>query len=117
MKDAQLHIFFKVTPSHPAEDSKSVNNDHQNFQKAPPAVEKGADKQTVGHAGNSADVQTVRTTVADIQTTVENDANTLNFGNAGAVPDIHVDWSRKSRNTLKLLESGEAPGQIKITDY
>ena len=35
----------------------------------------------------------------------------------GAVVDIHVDWSRKSRNTLKVLESGETFGQTKITHY
>ena len=29
----------------------------------------------------------------------------------------HTDWSRDSRNTIKLLEAGEAPGQTKITDY
>ena len=41
--------------------------------------------------------------------------NVENVG--GADVDIHVDWSRKSRNTLKVLESGEAFGQTKITDY
>ena len=49
---------------------------------------------------------------------VKNDADVHTVGNAGgAVVDIHVDWSRKSRNTLKTLEAGEASGQTIITDY
>ena len=87
LKGTQLHNFFKVTSNSQVESSQSsVGNDDQSFQEAPPAVENGADKQTVGNAG-------------------------------GALVDIHVDWSRKSRNTLKLLETGEATGQTKITDY
>jgi len=58
---------------------KPEDNDHQNFQKAPP--------------------------------TFENDANIQTMGNAGwAVIDVNIDWSRKSRNTLKLLESREISG-------
>ena len=35
----------------------------------------------------------------------------------GAKVDIHVDWSRKSRNALKMMEISESPGQTKIADY
>ena len=102
-----------MTPSHPEDSSESVSNDDQNFQKTPLAFEKDADEQTVGHADNP-----VQEKVADTQPLVEIDADTLSLRNAGGVvPDITVDWSRKSRKTLKLLKSGEAPGQAKITDY
>ena len=30
--------------------------------------------------------------------------------------DIHVDWLRKSRNALKMMEISESLGQTKITD-
>ena len=100
-----------MTPSHPEDSSKSVSNDNQNFQKTPLAFEKDADEQTVGHADNSP----VQEKVADTQPLVEIDADTLNLRNAGGVvPDITVDWSRKSRKTLKLLKSGEAQDKQKL---
>ena len=85
LKGTQLHNFLKITSSQ-EQDSKSINNDCQNFQKAPPVIRNGTDIQAVENTG-------------------------------GAVVDMYVDWSRKSRNTLKLLECGEASGQTKITDY
>ena len=39
---------------------------------------------------------------------VVKDVHTVRNAGGGAVVDIHVDWSRKSRNTLKVLEPGEA---------
>ena len=47
LKDTQLHNFFEVSSS---SHSKSQYDDHQNFQKAPPVVENGADMHNVGNA-------------------------------------------------------------------
>ena len=76
--------------AHPNRDSLSTSNDKriENFQKATSAKP-------------SPEPYPVKT-------------NEMSYAEEENV-DIHVDWSRKSRNALKMMEISESPGQTKIT--